>query len=155
MDFDTDADITFNTPVSPGAVDGQPWRGYPEALFGNWKPDQVRRSKMLSNCSELDMCLVHWLDVLTDGTFTVLDGEGRDQTSRVTPERINEFWELLKTPVSCALLCVLCDDGRVVFSDLRIFAFVRCLWIIFPCLCCRCLERGKPLDSLLDRLCNL
>lgn len=98
MDFDTDADITFNTPVSPGAVDGQPWRGYPEALFGNWKPDQVRRSKMLSNCSELDMCLVHWLDVLTDGTFTVLDGEGRDQTSRVTPERINEFWELLKTP---------------------------------------------------------
>lgn len=98
MDFDTDADITFNTPVSPGAVDGQPWRGYPEALFGNWKPDQVKRSKMLSNCSELDMCLVHWLDVLTDGTFTVLDGEGRDQTSRVTPERINEFWELLKTP---------------------------------------------------------
>jgi hypothetical protein len=109
MDFDTDADLTLdrgNTP-SPGAVDGQSWRGYPEALFGNWKPDQVKRSKMLSNCSELDMCSVHWLDVLTDGTFTILDEEGRDQTSRVTPERINEFWELLQTPVSRALLeCV-------------------------------------------------
>ncbi|KAG1767127.1 hypothetical protein EDD22DRAFT_950237 [Suillus occidentalis] len=101
MDFDTDTDITLNrdnTPASPGVADSQSWRGYPETLFGNWKPDQVKRSKMLSNCSELDMCLVHWLDVLTDGTFTVLDEEGRDQTSRVTPERINEFWELLQTP---------------------------------------------------------
>lgn len=111
MDFDTDADITLNrdnTPASPGVADGQSWRGYPEALFGNWKPDQVKRSKMLSNCSELDMCSVHWLDVLKDGTFTVLDEEGRDQTSRVTPERINEFWELLQTPVSCTLLAVCC-----------------------------------------------
>ncbi|KAG2337523.1 hypothetical protein BDR05DRAFT_895097, partial [Suillus weaverae] len=101
MDFDIDADLTLNrnnTPASPGAVDGQSWRGYPEALFGNWKLDQVKRGKMLSNCSELDTCSVHWLDVLTDGTFMVLDGEGRDQTSRVTPERINEFWELLQTP---------------------------------------------------------
>ncbi|KAG1727031.1 cora-like Mg2+ transporter protein-domain-containing protein [Suillus lakei] len=100
MDFDTDSDLTLNcdnTPISPGAA-GQSWRGYPETLFGNWKPDQVKRSKMLSNCSELDRCLVHWLDVLTNGTFTTLDEEGRDQTSRITPERINEFWELLQTP---------------------------------------------------------
>lgn len=100
MDFDTDSDLTLsrdNAPTSPGAA-GQLWRGYPESLFGNWKPDQVKRSKMLSNCSELDMCSVHWLDVLTDGTFTILDKEGRDQTTRVTPERINEFWELLQTP---------------------------------------------------------
>ncbi|KAG1837319.1 hypothetical protein DFJ58DRAFT_669005 [Suillus subalutaceus] len=100
MDFDTDSDITLsrdNIPASPGAA-GQSWRGYPEALFGNWKPDQVKRSKMLSNCSELDMCSVHWLDVLTDGTFTVLDEEGRDQTTRITPERLNEFWGLLQTP---------------------------------------------------------
>ncbi|KAG1837318.1 hypothetical protein DFJ58DRAFT_734437 [Suillus subalutaceus] len=102
MDFDTDSDSDLtlnpdNTPASPSSA-GQSWHRYPEALFGNWKPDQVKRSKMLSNCSELDMCSVHWLDVLTDGTFTVLDEEGRDQTTRITPERLNEFWELLQTP---------------------------------------------------------
>lgn len=100
MDFDTDSDITLNRdnpPASSGAT-GQSWHGYPQTLFGNWKPDQVKRSKMLSNCSELDMCSVHWLDVLTDGTFTVLDKEGEDQTTRITPESINEFWELLQTP---------------------------------------------------------
>lgn len=100
MDFDTDSDITLNRdnePASPSAA-GQSWHGYPEALFGNWKPDQVKRSKMLSNCSELDICTVHWVDVLTDGSFTVLNEEGRDQTTRITPECINEFWDVLQTP---------------------------------------------------------
>lgn len=102
MDFDTDFDIALDynrTPTSPDAA-AQSWRGYPETLFGNWQPDQVKRSKMLSNCSQLDMCSVHWLDILRDGTFTILDGEGRDQTSRVMRDRVDEFWELLQTPRS-------------------------------------------------------
>ncbi|KAG1736667.1 uncharacterized protein EDB91DRAFT_1055551, partial [Suillus paluster] len=102
MDFDTDFDITLDhdhAPTSPDAA-AQSWRGYPEALFGNWKPDQVKRSKILSNCSQLDMCSVHWLDILGDGTFTILDEEGRDQTSRVSRDCVDEFWELLQTPVS-------------------------------------------------------
>jgi hypothetical protein len=28
-------------------------------------------------------------------------------------------------------------------SDLRTSVFVHCSWIIFPCLCCRCLERSE------------
>ncbi|KAG2140527.1 uncharacterized protein EDB93DRAFT_1252817 [Suillus bovinus] len=100
MDFDTDSEITLNcdnTPVSPGTAN-QPWRGYPEALFENWKPDQVRRSKMLTNCPELGVCSVHWLDALKDGTFKILDENGQDQTSSITPECINEFWTLLQEP---------------------------------------------------------
>ena len=106
VDFDTDTDIVLdvdNTPIPPDAR-APPWRGYPQDLFGNWKPDQVKRSKILSNCSQLDNCLVHWLDVLKDGTFTILDEEGRDQTTRATRDRADEFWKLLQTPVSCSLL---------------------------------------------------
>ena len=101
MDFDADSDIaldTDNTPATPDA-DAQLWRGYPQNLFGNWKPDQVKRSKILNNCSQLDNCLVHWLDVLDDGTFNILDEEGRDQTTRVPRDRADEFWELLQKPV--------------------------------------------------------
>ncbi|KAG1817382.1 hypothetical protein EV424DRAFT_1324487 [Suillus variegatus] len=100
VDFDTDSDLMLNygnTPTSPGTA-GESWRGYPEALFGNWKPDQVKRSKMLSNSPELGKCSAHWLDVLTNGAFTILDEEGQDQTSTIAPERINEFWALLQTP---------------------------------------------------------
>lgn len=101
MDFDTDSDIALNAdnrPLSPDAG-AQSWRGYPQDLFGNWKPDQVKRSKILNNCSQLDNCLVHWLDVLGDGTFNILDEEGRDQTTRVTHDSADEFWELLRNPV--------------------------------------------------------
>jgi len=104
MDFDTDNDMAFdNSEASPAPPhpEVQSWRGYPQNLFGNWKPDQVKRSKLLINCSQLDDCLVHWLDVLNDGTFTTLDEEGRDQTTRATRDRANEFWELLQSPVSC------------------------------------------------------
>ncbi|KAG2130888.1 hypothetical protein DEU56DRAFT_914650 [Suillus clintonianus] len=101
MDFDTDSDLTLSrdqpSPASPG-TEGPSWRGYPETLFGNWKPDQVKRSKMLSNSSESDTCSVHWLDVLKDGHFTILDEEGRDQTSRITHDRVDEFWVLLQEP---------------------------------------------------------
>lgn len=100
VDFDTDSDLMLNygnTPTSPGTA-GESWRGYPEALFGNWKPDQVKRSNLLSNSPELGKCSAHWLDVLTNGAFTILDEEGQDQTSTIAPERINEFWALLQTP---------------------------------------------------------
>ncbi|OJA16732.1 hypothetical protein AZE42_07560 [Rhizopogon vesiculosus] len=100
MDFDTDTDLALNTDTTSTSrpAGAQSWRGYPQDLFGNWKPDQVKRSKMLSNSSQLDDCLVHWLDVLKDGTFTILDAEGRDQTTRATRDRADEFWELLQTP---------------------------------------------------------
>ncbi|KAG2138016.1 hypothetical protein DEU56DRAFT_945835 [Suillus clintonianus] len=104
MDFDTDSDVTLSRDQPPAAPEAgaagqsEPWRGYPAALFGNWQPDQVKRSKMLSNCSEVDTCSVHWLDVLKDGDFKILVEEGIDQTSRITHDRMGEFWELLQTP---------------------------------------------------------
>lgn len=129
VDFDTDSDLMLNygnTPTSPGTA-GESWRGYPEALFGNWKPDQVKRSKMLSNSPELGKCSAHWLDVLTNGAFTILDEEGQDQTSTIAPERINEFWALLQRPVSCSLfeVCTMIDASSIAACE-------------YPCSCIVC-----------------
>ncbi|KAH7912764.1 hypothetical protein BJ138DRAFT_1112061 [Hygrophoropsis aurantiaca] len=45
------------------------WKGYPQSLFGNWTPDQVKRSQILTSCSQSEECLTYRIDVMEDGRF--------------------------------------------------------------------------------------
>ncbi|KAH7890287.1 hypothetical protein F5I97DRAFT_7352 [Phlebopus sp. FC_14] len=94
MDFDADFPVV-ESPVSVPGVDGKRWMGYPQNLFGNWTPDQVRRSKMLSGCSQSDVCWVHKVDVFDDGGF---EENVEDQTAEVVTDRAEEFWDRVNVP---------------------------------------------------------
>ncbi|KAF8463036.1 hypothetical protein JB92DRAFT_3136636 [Gautieria morchelliformis] len=50
------------------------WTDYPECLFPNWKPDQVKRSKMKTLLSESSESIIYHVDVGSDGHFS---GHGR------------------------------------------------------------------------------
>ncbi|OJA16736.1 hypothetical protein AZE42_07558 [Rhizopogon vesiculosus] len=63
MDFDTPDNTRTAT---TGDRVGQ---SYPQNLFPNWTPDQVKRSQMLKWCSN-DQSSMYWMDVLDNGKFT-------------------------------------------------------------------------------------
>ncbi|KAH7882413.1 hypothetical protein F5I97DRAFT_1987033 [Phlebopus sp. FC_14] len=95
MDFDSDSSEVH--PLLPaGLVDSsESWRKYPQNLFGNWTPDQVARSKMLTNCAQSDVCYIHKVDVMNDGRFDKSD-EGRTVSVTADSERIKAFWDDLQ-----------------------------------------------------------
>ncbi|KIN96961.1 hypothetical protein M404DRAFT_925566 [Pisolithus tinctorius Marx 270] len=95
MDFDVD-----ESAVEPPYPDGLPsppdhWKKYPQNLFGNWTPDQVQRSKMLTACSDSQPCLIYNVEVKDDGHFDKAAGE---RTTTVTADNAQEFWEELQQP---------------------------------------------------------
>ncbi|KAI6104301.1 cora-like Mg2+ transporter protein-domain-containing protein, partial [Pisolithus sp. B1] len=51
------------------------WKTYPQNLFGNWTPDQVLRSRMLTSCSDTQPCLIYNVEVKDDGHFDKTAGE--------------------------------------------------------------------------------
>ncbi|OJA16735.1 hypothetical protein AZE42_07557 [Rhizopogon vesiculosus] len=93
MDF-RNVDVTTAKSEEP-KVDTT-WRGYPQSLFGNWTPDQVKRSQMLEKCSKNRSSSIYWLDVLDTGKFTTPDMDGNGHTSTVTSANENEFWNILQ-----------------------------------------------------------
>jgi hypothetical protein len=82
------------------------WRGYPQNLFGNWTPDQVKRSQMLIKCSNNHTSTVYWMDVLDNGMFT-RSNMGNGSASTVTSENEDTFWEILQGEVGLvwSLVC--------------------------------------------------
>ncbi|KAG1736654.1 uncharacterized protein EDB91DRAFT_1141995 [Suillus paluster] len=90
--------VDFKT--SPTVDIDQSWPGYPQNQFGNWTPDQVRRSQMLEKCSKNQSSAIYWMDVLHDGSFISPDiapdmGEN-GHTTVVTSQREDDFWNMLQ-----------------------------------------------------------
>lgn len=110
MDFDHD-----HATVNPLAQDGSlplcdNWRAYPQNLYGNWTPDQVARSKMLTTCSDSDSdtrCVIYTTDVFDDnGCF---DKSAAQRTYVVTARTAEKFWETLPQLVRISILhLILC-----------------------------------------------
>ncbi|KAG2062740.1 hypothetical protein BDR04DRAFT_837156 [Suillus decipiens] len=105
MDFDVDS-TTSTTVIEPS------WRGYPQSQFGNWTPDQVKRSKMLEKCEANKTSTVYWMDVRHDGTFARSNMGGNGDTMVVGPERENGFWDMLLAgrPGNIRIRSIFVDD---------------------------------------------
>ena len=102
MDFNVSV-----TATKTGDVIDESWPGYPQNQFGNWTPDQVGRSQMLVKCAVNKSSTIYWMDVHdSDGRFGIPDIGGKGDTSRVTTESQNEFWDILQEQVSYNMSCV-------------------------------------------------
>ncbi|KAI6002549.1 cora-like Mg2+ transporter protein-domain-containing protein [Pisolithus marmoratus] len=99
MDFDIDESAVG--PLSPGgsASPSSRWEKYPQSLFKNWTPDQVERSKMLTNCSDSQPCSIYNVEVRDDGHFDQIAG-GRTITVTADSASYQEFWDELQQPRS-------------------------------------------------------
>ncbi|KAI5996504.1 cora-like Mg2+ transporter protein-domain-containing protein [Pisolithus orientalis] len=97
MDFDVDESTV--EPLYPGglASPSDHWKTYPQNLFGNWTPDQVQRSKMLTACSDSQPCLIHNVEVKDDGHFDKAAGE-RTITVTADSASYQAFWNELQQP---------------------------------------------------------
>jgi hypothetical protein len=71
------------------------WSGYPQNLFGNWTPDQVKRSQMLRKCSKNHSSIIYWMDVLDDGKFIT-----PNMTVTPTNDSEDDFWNMLQGEAS-------------------------------------------------------
>jgi hypothetical protein len=124
MDFDVE------TSSSTTAIDPS-WRGYPQNQFGNWTPDQVKRSKMLEKCLLNRSSTIYWMDVRSDGSFATPDLGGQGSTMVVGTENEDGFWDVLHgQQVSPHVFCCASWGVRWVCSDLTIFGCDRYLWMI-------------------------
>ncbi|KAH7921422.1 hypothetical protein BV22DRAFT_1132288 [Leucogyrophana mollusca] len=85
MDFSVD--LAEIPPASP--ID-RSWKGYPQNIFGNWTPDQVDRSEMLTRCSTCGKCMIYNVYVNQDGKFA------DPQAHSVQKDDEEEFWNLLQ-----------------------------------------------------------
>ncbi|KAG0699510.1 hypothetical protein DFH29DRAFT_44556 [Suillus ampliporus] len=105
--MDLNVDFTDSTTV----IDGS-WRGYPQNQFGNWTPDQVRRSQMLEKCSINKSSTVYWMDVHYDGSFTTPDIGGNGHTTVVSTQREDDLWDVLqgKRPGDIRVRSLFVDD---------------------------------------------
>jgi len=95
-----DATVTTSVRVKlEPTTDSPSWQGYPQSLFGNWTPDQVRRSQMLTKCSETQPSTIYWMDVLNDGRFCS-SNIGDSRTKKMTTLDDNDFCSMLQEKVS-------------------------------------------------------
>jgi hypothetical protein len=77
------------------------WQGYPQNLFGNWTPDQVGRSQMLTKCEKNQSSTIYCLDILGDGKFTPANiGKGCSTKTDTHPDG---FWDIMLGEVSLIL----------------------------------------------------
>lgn len=107
MDFDVDPHTSSSLSAE---VDGT-WKGYPQNLFGNWTPEQVGRSGMLTKCHS-GTCKIYTVDVVKNGTFD------RDMASKVLDvpvSGLDEFWESVnvKRPENVRLRAIFVDNMTV------------------------------------------
>jgi len=102
MDFRNIDDSTTTNDVE---ID-QSWPGYPQNLFGNWTPDQVGRSQMLTKCSKNQSSTIYWMDVLSSGKFVTSNISG-GHISKVTTSNQEDFWDMMKGEVGLIYPCLL------------------------------------------------
>lgn len=81
------------------------WPGYPQKLFGNWTPDQVKRSQMLTKCSNNQRSTIYWMDVLDNGKFECSSIEN-GHISTVATGDLEQFWRILQGEVCLVLSLV-------------------------------------------------
>ncbi|OAX34434.1 hypothetical protein K503DRAFT_774540 [Rhizopogon vinicolor AM-OR11-026] len=106
---------TEATTDAPNATTHDPsceWSGYPQNLFGNWTPDQVKRSQMLIKCSKNESSKIYWMDVLDDDASFITPDMG--ENSHTSPVSItnDEFWGMLqgKRPGNIRVRSIFVDD---------------------------------------------
>ena len=108
MDFDTDDSLVV--PLVPEGLSlPTDWTKYPQNLFGNWTPDQVKRSKMLTTCSDSTTpCSIHTVEVNENGHF---DKTAADRIVTVTADAasVETFWSKLQEPVRITLTPTVVD----------------------------------------------
>lgn len=76
------------------------WRGYPQSLYPNWTPSQVKKSsivKVIAHYARDTPCVIHQVDVNDCGLFHVPD-PGKVVSS---DDNVDETWEhLINTQVN-------------------------------------------------------
>lgn len=100
MDINSDPDEV--PPLSARPLEDSEWGRYPQSLFGNWKPEQVERSKMLTNCSDRKQSIVYKFDVFDDGKF-----DKRIEILYIRkdePVELRAYWDHMGMPVSAMLI---------------------------------------------------
>ncbi|KAH7925916.1 hypothetical protein BV22DRAFT_395683 [Leucogyrophana mollusca] len=103
--MDLNSDLPPADPPSADLINSS-WRGYPQSLFGNWTPDQVMRSKMLTSCSGAETCTIYKLDVMEGGSFEVRPA------TMVSKHNEDEFWSVTQKEKRPRDVCV-----RALFVD--------------------------------------
>lgn len=101
MNFDIDVSEVY-WPVSPSPVDHSTWSQYPQSLFRNWTCEQVKRSQMLTKCSNSELSTVYKFDVFNDGKF-----DKRVETLTIRREdsvELQAYWHHLGISVSVTLI---------------------------------------------------
>lgn len=94
MNFDSETNHMINCDA-PDQSSG--WQGYPQNLFGNWTSEQVKQSKMFKTGSTNQSSTIYWMDVREpDGSFAKSDVGGKGDTTVVSAQNLDEFWELLQ-----------------------------------------------------------
>ncbi|KAG2070561.1 hypothetical protein BDR04DRAFT_1099821 [Suillus decipiens] len=105
MDFEVE-------PTTSPTIIEESWQGYPQSQFGNWTPDQVKRSKMLEKCLVNKTSTIYWMDVYDDGKFACPDMGGNSHTTVVGTEHEDAFWEILRgeRPPNIRVRSIFVDD---------------------------------------------
>ncbi|KAF8194202.1 hypothetical protein BJ912DRAFT_901347, partial [Pholiota molesta] len=71
------------------------WRGYPQSLYPNWTPSQIRKSQIAQAISDYRRdisCVIHQVDVTEEGLFHVPHPGEIISTDNI----VNDTWEQLK-----------------------------------------------------------
>lgn len=96
MDFGIDA--SKDETIPPGLPDKSEWDQYPQSHFGNWTHDQVKRSQVLTKCSDLESSTVYMVGVFDNGSF-----DKRVEARAVRKDDavdLRAYWNYLGIPVS-------------------------------------------------------
>ena len=90
LDIDQDPDPTIRkTPY-----DKYDWTNYPESRFPNWKPRQVKNSRMKERISDRP-CVIRYVNVDHNVNFTI-ERQTQFPSDGHTPEQADEFWKMIR-----------------------------------------------------------
>lgn len=90
--------VQLSSPLSPVPEPclhescGGCWRGYPQSLYPNWTPNQVKKSqieKAVKHYRRHVPCIIHQVDVNEDGIFQVPN----PGTITSTDNKVRQTWE--------------------------------------------------------------
>ncbi|KAH7912295.1 hypothetical protein BJ138DRAFT_1148795 [Hygrophoropsis aurantiaca] len=113
--MDLNSDLPSTEPPSAD-LSSSSWRGYPQSLFGNWTPDQVKRSKMLISCARAETSTIYKLDVMEGGQFEVR------RTDIISKQNEDEYWQSIQEEKRPENICI-----RALFVDNMTLPVLRML----------------------------
>ncbi|KAG9311758.1 hypothetical protein JVU11DRAFT_8001 [Chiua virens] len=98
MKFDVDATSVHFPSNAPGSTNASEchWNQYPQNLFANWTPNQVKRSQMLTRCSDCEASIVYKVNMFDDGKFCS-QKEARSVRAN-DMAHLQAYWNDLKPP---------------------------------------------------------